>query len=660
MTFADILSLRTFSDVQIREDGQAVAMVVKQPRVEQDDTTSTLFIKDLTGKARDFVVAGGKSARNVRWRPATRELGYFDGTPGRLVLLNTETLSEREMVMPELEKGGAPLSFEWSPDGTRLGLLVSRTPPPPSQPFLNSAMAYARNGNKPALDAKFELYVISADGSQVCRSGETGWTRVGGLTWGTGGGTVGLISMDLDEKTGSVGNSAVLMSTTSCKEMRRMPDSNSFAFGDSDADVLRVVQAPSVRPDGGFQFSPPASSIMRSSRDGKPGAQVLLVASRAAEHSADPPPVFESVFFQSGEVIAEAADRSMGSLFRIRNGEMVRIPRSNERISGCSVASKRPIAACVIETVTDAPEVGVVDLRSGAVQKVTQFNDAMKAAQLGKVERVTVPDDHGNNVTMYLVYPTDYRPGQRYPALVLMYGFNSSFIGQAQYITSYAPQVYASRGYVTLLWNYPYLTGGGPGDLEAQARDLQLGEFATTLHAVDMLVERGLADPAKIGIAGHSMGSHWTDYAVTHSDRFVAAASHAPGGYSPMAYWQGPTFWRRRLDRIFGGPPSGKSLAAWQALAPSLFPAPKIPMIREVPEEAVSDEAAFRAWIDSGARVETWVYPNETHVFHTPKGRLSSLELNADWFDFWLRGVEDGSPAKRERYERWRGYRDKP
>jgi hypothetical protein len=30
------------------------------------------------------------------------------------------------------------------------------------------------------------------------------------------------------------------------------------------------------------------------------------------------------------------------------------------------------------------------------------------------------------------------------------------------------------------------------------------------------------------------------------------------------------------------------------------------------------------------------------------------MERNLDWFNFWLRGREDESPAKHEQYARWR------
>src|SRR3546814_11710473 len=52
-------------------------------------------------------------------------------------------------------------------------------------------------------------------------------------------------------------------------------------------------------------------------------------------------------------------------------------------------------------------------------------------------------------------------------------------------------------------------------------------------------------------------------------------------------------------------------------------------------------------------------YPDETHLFHQPLHRLSAMQENIDWFDFWLLGKEDDDPPKTGQYERWRNMQAK-
>jgi len=49
--------------------------------------------------------------------------------------------------------------------------------------------------------------------------------------------------------------------------------------------------------------------------------------------------------------------------------------------------------------------------------------------------------------------------------------------------------------------------------------------------------------------------------------------------------------------------------------------------------------------------------PEGTHVQTTPQQRLSTQQLNVDWFRFWLEGEEDPDPNKSEQYSRWRQLR---
>jgi hypothetical protein len=54
-----------------------------------------------------------------------------------------------------------------------------------------------------------------------------------------------------------------------------------------------------------------------------------------------------------------------------------------------------------------------------------------------------------------------------------------------------------------------------------------------------------------------------------------------------------------------------------------------------------------------------YVYPGEFHTKDQPIHRLAVYERNLDWFDFWLRGVEDPDASKAAQYARWRRMRDR-
>ena len=58
-----------------------------------------------------------------------------------------------------------------------------------------------------------------------------------------------------------------------------------------------------------------------------------------------------------------------------------------------------------------------------------------------------------------------------------------------------------------------------------------------------------------------------------------------------------------------------------------------------------------------GKPVELLHLANADHVRAMPAYRTASQQGNRDWFCFWLKGEEDGNPAKTEQYVRWRELR---
>jgi hypothetical protein len=55
--------------------------------------------------------------------------------------------------------------------------------------------------------------------------------------------------------------------------------------------------------------------------------------------------------------------------------------------------------------------------------------------------------------------------------------------------------------------------------------------------------------------------------------------------------------------------------------------------------------------------VEAYVYPNAFHIKTQPRQIESSMVRSVDWFNFWLRGVEDSDSTKAAQYVRWEALR---
>ena len=113
-------------------------------------------------------------------------------------------------------------------------------------------------------------------------------------------------------------------------------------------------------------------------------------------------------------------------------------------------------------------------------------------------------------------------------------------------------QPLAARGMRVLLPNPRGSTGRGNGYATANLGDIGGGDLRDVLAGVDALVQRGLADPARLGIGGWSYGGTLTGWAVTQDTRFRCAVVGA--GITNWTSFSATTDIRTFGDLLFQAP----------------------------------------------------------------------------------------------------------
>ncbi|MDQ3834767.1 MAG: S9 family peptidase [Actinomycetota bacterium] len=153
---------------------------------------------------------------------------------------------------------------------------------------------------------------------------------------------------------------------------------------------------------------------------------------------------------------------------------------------------------------------------------------ALEEAALGEMEVVRWESDPGIEIQGLLVRPCDYCEGERYPLVVQVHGGPTSLWAD-KFCASWRDwaQVLAGRGYAVLLPNPRGSTGRGAAFSNAIFGDVGGGELQDVLAGVEAMIERGLADPDRLGIGGWSWGGYLTALAITRTDRFKAAVMGA-------------------------------------------------------------------------------------------------------------------------------------
>lgn len=186
--------------------------------------------------------------------------------------------------------------------------------------------------------------------------------------------------------------------------------------------------------------------------------------------------------------------------------------------------------AVVWEDATHAPDVWVLsrDDISPALQRRTHFNPELEAAALGQLEIVRWESDPGVEVEGLLFKPVGYQEGQRYPLVVQIHG-GPTWLWTNQFAATWHEWAHAlaGRGYAVLMPNPRGSTGRGPAYSNALFGDVGGCEYRDIMAGVDYLIERGIADPERLGVGGWSWGGYMTAWIVSQTTRFKAAVMGA-------------------------------------------------------------------------------------------------------------------------------------
>jgi dipeptidyl aminopeptidase/acylaminoacyl peptidase len=102
---------------------------------------------------------------------------------------------------------------------------------------------------------------------------------------------------------------------------------------------------------------------------------------------------------------------------------------------------------------------------------------------------------------------------------------------------SYTVPLLVSRGYAVLLPNPRGSSGRGQQFAAAVVGDMGGADTHDYLSGIDAMIERGIADPARIGTMGVSYGGFMSAWLVTQDQRFKAAVAG-----SPVTEWYSFTF----------------------------------------------------------------------------------------------------------------------
>ena len=291
---------------------------------------------------------------------------------------------------------------------------------------------------------------------------------------------------------------------------------------------------------------------------------------------------------------------------------------------------------------TTASVEGVMD-RSSWIQLV-DANQQLRDISFGEEVEINWTSTDGKTVGGVLVYPVGYSEGTRYPLIVAIHGGPAS-ADQLRFNGGYNAQVYAGAGYAVLKPNYRGSTSYGNAHRTAIVGDYFTLGFDDIMTGVDYLIEEGIVDSERMGALGWSAGGHWSNWILTHTDRFKAISSGAGTMNWISMYAQsdvqrnrqfyiGDDFLYENFDPYWDQSPL-KYIA--DAKTPTMVHVvegdPRVPSPQSV--------ELHMALKKLGVPTELFMYPGRSHGIPDPRNRLVKAVSEMAWMDHYVRGIGD-------------------
>src|SRR6266436_2276764 len=654
ITIEDYFRIRDVSQPELSPDGQWVAYTVRTKILKEDKNEQRLWMVPTHGGDPIPMTAEGVSSSHPRWSSDGKFLAFLSArNNGKTQVWLLNRLGGEAARLTDTAQGVD--DFEWSPDSTRL-VLILRDPKPedleaakdkdkpasaPAKPktpppFIVDRLQFKRDTVGYLDRRRTHLYVfdVSAKSLTQITSGdyddsEPAWSPDGKSLAFTGNRStpdpdrnfnndIWVVAANNTDKGANVAR--ITTNLGSDHSPAWSPDGKWLAFV-SQVDVKAIDYATehlAIAPSNGGE------------------AKVLTLAFDRSVHrprfSADG----RSIYF-----IADADGTENLCRIAIAGGEVTRPIGGHLSVSSYSLGKDGAVAAQI--STLDRPD-EIFLLNENQLSRLTKTNDALLSQlRLAQVDYVHFKSKDGTPIAGYLYKPLDYTPGKKVPTLLNPHG---GPVGQYSASFYHLAQLYAANGYAVLLPNPRGSSGYGQKFCEAIFADWGNKDFQDDMAMVDYAVAQGIADPEKLGVGGWSYGGMSTDFIIAQTTRFKAAISGA--SIALIASGFGHDQYQKDYFSELGYPWENK--AVWEKISPfyriNNITTPTLFMGGDIDWNVpiIGSEQMYQALKSLGRTAELVVYPGEYHGFTTPSHLKDRLERNLAWYAHYVKA--DSTPAR--------------
>ena len=290
-----------------------------------------------------------------------------------------------------------------------------------------------------------------------------------------------------------------------------------------------------------------------------------------------------------------------------------------------------------------ANELFAVDIATGKETQLTFENrETYEKHAMGKVEKRMVTTSDNKEMLVWVIYPPDFDPAKKYPALLYCQGGPQAAVSQF-FSYRWNFQLMAAQGYIVVAPNRRGLPSFGSEWNEQISGDWGGQAMKDYLAAIDDVSKEDFVDEERLGAVGASYGGYSVYYlAGIHNKRFKTFISHC--GLFNLESWYGTTeelffanfdikgaYWEEPKPKSYEMFSPHKLVANWDTPIMVIHGGQDF----RVPES--EGMQAFQAAQLKGLPSRFLYFPNEGHWVLSPQNGLVWHSEFFNWLDRFLK-----------------------
>jgi len=633
-TVDDLLLVKSVGGAKISPDGSRVAYTVSETDFKQDATVTHIWLADAATGRSFQLTRGDKSASGPDWSPDGAWIAFTSsrgGDKSQVFLIRPDGGEAVPLTNAETGVNG----FAWSADGRSIAFAAS-------EPVTKAAKDRKELlGDYDVVRREYtHTHIWTFDVAEALKTPQPGRQRTKGKDF-----TVGSFAWSPD-------GTKIAFSATVNPDLIQGGTADVYVLNLADDMVTKIVAQPG--PDSVLRWSPDGKQILLSSAMGR--TKYFADNYRLALVPADGGPVrsLTDAFDENPGFVDWTADglyfgamqKTAAHLFRLDPAtlKVTRITEPDEFMgSAFSFSRDGKRMAFNSGSRTTLAEIYVSDLPFKP-RALTNMTEQARNFILGTREVISWKSRDGTEIEGVLIKPADFDPSKKHPLLCVIHGGPTGVdrpLLLSPDVRYYPADIWAARGALILKVNYRGSAGYGEKFRKLNVRNLGVGDAWDVLSGVQFLVDKGWADPARVGCMGWSQGGYISAFLTTSSDRFKAISVGA--GISNWATYYYNTDITPFTINYLGADPADDP-RIYQVTSPMTYiknaKTPTLIQHGELDKRVpIPNAYELRQGLeDRNVPVEMVVYKGFGHGITKPKSQRAVMQHNLAWFNHYLFG----------------------